>query len=64
MEGTRGSLDEILAWLRSQKFTGAIVVHFAGGIPQIAEYGRPSRFQIVPDLVPVKNPLTPPTHDP
>lgn len=64
MEGVRGSLDEILRWLKAQKYTGSIVVHLAGGEPQIVEHGRPSRLEIVPGLPAVKKPLTPPGRDP
>lgn len=69
MEGLRGSLDEILRWLKTKQYTGAIVVHLRAGEPQIVEHGRPSRFEIVPGLptlpgAPREKPLTPAKQDP
>ena len=61
---TATSLAELLAWFRSQRFTGSLTLHIHGGVPREATWGTPNRVVFPrPQRAPSKDPLdTSPPH--
>lgn len=63
MYSTR-SLYELLAEWRRSHFTGMVLLHVRGGVPRVAEFGRPNRVELQldsplsrTDLVPAAVPI-------